>query len=264
MDGTMVFLSDSFWRVARPGNLMLLTLLAAVAFGWNSWRRLARRLSAIVTGLLLLIAFLPIHAWIGVPLEQRCRPGEELPDTVYGIIMLGGAVQASPRGRPDEVLLNEAAERLVELVRLARRYPNARLVVAGRGESSPATQRLLVDLGLAVDRFVFEQASRNTYENARLARDLVDPAPGENWLLITSAQHLPRAIGVFRHLGWPVLPYPVDFRAEVADTRIVRSSLAENLKQLDGVLHEWVGLLAYRLLGRTGALLPSCEPGIGT
>lgn len=160
--------------------------------------------------------------------------------------------------RPQEVAINDAAERVAELLRLAHRYPEARLVLTGRGESGPAVQRLLRDLGLDLGRFVFERESRDTYENAAFAKAMAAPASGETWLLVTSARHVPRAIGIFRRLGWEVLPYPVDYRTRSSGPWMTRIDLGGNLKAVNEALHEWVGLFAYRLLGRTSALFPDC------
>ena len=248
-------LADLFWLLARPGNLLLLVLLAAVGLAWAGRHRLARALATFAAAPFLLIALLPAHAWIGAPLEERCPRPQNLPDRVDGIVMLGGVISESP-ARPEEVVINDAAERVAELLRLAHRYPEARLVLTGRGESGPAVQRLLRDLGLDLGRFVFERESRDTYENAAFAKAMAAPASGETWLLVTSARHVPRAIGIFRRLGWEVLPYPVDYRTRSSGPWMTRIDLGGNLKAVNETLYEWVGLFAYRLLGRTSALFP--------
>ncbi len=113
--------------------------------------------------------------------------------------------------------------------------------------------------GIARDRVTLESRSRNTAENAAFTRVLVEPKPGERWLLVTSALHMPRAIGCFRRAGFPVEAYPVDW------TTPRRLSLApllpsfepgRGLRELDSAAHEWLGLLAYWLTGRTSAFLP--------
>jgi uncharacterized SAM-binding protein YcdF (DUF218 family) len=116
----------------------------------------------------------------------------------------------------------------------------------------------LIDLGVAPDRVLVEDRSRNTYENAVMSHDLVQPKAGETWLLLTSAWHMPRAVGCFRHTGWEVLPYPVDYRTEARPR--LELLLAPHLELLDLAAKEWVGLAAYRLLGRIDALFPAPEP----
>ena len=150
---------------------------------------------------------------------------------------------------------------------LAERHPEARLVLTGGdaailprpGEQEAELMRvLLVELGVAPERLLVEDRSRNTYENALFSHALVKPKPGETWLLVTSAAHMPRAVGCFRHVGWEVLPYPVDFRTE--DSPRPEFLLSRHLGLLDFAAKEWVGLAAYRLLGHTDTLFPAPQP----
>jgi len=73
------------------------------------------------------------------------------------------------------------------------------------------TRNLLESLGFDMSRVTFENKSKTTIENAKLSFELIQPKPGDKWLLVTSAYHLPRAVGLFRGAGWNVIPYPVDY-----------------------------------------------------
>ena len=161
--------------------------------------------------------------------------------------------------------LNEAAERLTVVAELARRYPDARIVFSGgsgalafgdRPEAEFAL-RLLESLGVAKGRVVSEDRSRNTVENARFSRELAQPKPGERWLLVTSAYHLPRAVGVFRQAGFPVEAHPVDWRTRGSrDALRPFATLGDGLRRTDTAMREWIGLLAYWLSGRSSELFP--------
>ena len=84
------------------------------------------------------------------------------------------------------------------------------------------------------------------------------PKPGERWLLVTSAWHMPRSMGSFRAAGFPVTAYPVDYRTRGGeDARRGFLHTSEGLRRLDLMVKEWLGLLAYRLSGRTDALFPA-------
>jgi uncharacterized SAM-binding protein YcdF (DUF218 family) len=145
-----------------------------------------------------------------------------LGDQITGIIALGGGL---PRTR--------------EAIRLARLFPSAKLVVTGGSQQEYAIAR--EQLG---PRIVVEPQARNTYENAFFTRRLVQPQPGDRWLVVTSAMHMPRAMGAFRGVGFPVEPWPI---------RDLQPTGSDSV----GILrHEWLGLLAYRLMGRTDALFP--------
>jgi uncharacterized SAM-binding protein YcdF (DUF218 family) len=86
---------------------------------------------------------------------------------------------------------------------------------------------------------------------------LVKPRPNEIWLLVTSAQHMPRAVGVFRKIGWPVIPYPVDYRSVADEPLSNRLDVAGNLVRLGDAMKEWMSLAAYYALDRSDELFPS-------
>ena len=116
---------------------------------------------------------------------------------------------------------------------------------------------LLEGLGILGDRVVLEPNSRNTAENAAFTKELVKPKPGELWLLVTSAQHMPRAVGCFRRVGFPVEAYPVGWRTGRDGYLGSPSTFGDSLARFDSATHEWVGLFAYWITGRTSEFLPS-------
>ncbi len=232
----------------RPSMLLLLCAAAGLVL-----RRPAVEWLGVVG--LLAIVLLPIGQWAARPLEQR-HPRPPPPTHVDGVIALGGALEQdifADRGIPS---LNSAAERMTELAALGLRYPLARLVfTGGSGRLLPdaATEAddaraLFLSLGVAPGRIEYESASRTTRDNAVLTRRLVRPRPGEMWLLVTSAMHMPRALGAFRKAGWDVRPWPVAYKTRGAGLRWEESP-GQRIGLLDAALHEWLGLLAYRLLG---------------
>jgi uncharacterized SAM-binding protein YcdF (DUF218 family) len=258
----MTFIASKlFWAVMAPGNLLVLLLLAGVLWLARSGRRRGLRLVGIVALVLLTIAVMPFGQWLAVPLEARF-PVPSLPEHVDGIIVLGGGVDARASRAHGQTALNDAGDRIVEAAVLARQHPEARLVLSGGegtmlayGEQEAAFERaLLIELGVPPERIVLEDRSRNTYENAVFSREVAKPGPGEAWLLVTSAAHMPRAVGCFRHAGWQIVPYPVDFRSNPSPS--VDFALSEHLGLIDSVTKEWVGLVAYRLLDRTDAFFP--------
>jgi uncharacterized SAM-binding protein YcdF (DUF218 family) len=179
------------------------------------------------------------------------------------MIVLGGAINGSAKG--EQVELNEGAERLTVLPELARRYPNARILFSGGsaalmydgGAEAKSAGRLLASFGIAQDRITLEDRSRNTVENARFSKAIVQPKPSERWLLVTSAYHMPRAIGVFRKAGFPVEAYPVDWRTHgVGDALRPFATMGEGLQRADTAVHEWIGVAVYWLMGLSSQLFP--------
>jgi uncharacterized SAM-binding protein YcdF (DUF218 family) len=213
---------------------------------------------------MVLVELLPVGRWALRPLEDRFPPVADPPAHVDGIIVLGGAVSPRSTHAHGIASLNWAAERMTAFVGLARRYPTARLVFTGGlgvGDTYPTTEAdvartLFTELGLPPERVIYESAARTTYENAVLSHKLVDPKPGEIWILVTSASHMPRAVGVFCRADWNVLPWPVGYKSVPERDGTVLAPFGEELDKIDLAAHEWEGLLGYYLTGRTDALFP--------
>lgn len=257
-------LSKLLWALLRPTAALILLSLAGLILTWIGRGRLGAGLMTVGIVGLVAIVLLPVDAWVLRPLEERF-PQIPSPAHVDGVIVLGGALDqllTEDRGIPS---LNSAAERLTTFVAMARRYPDARLVfTGGAGELFPGAtveadgvRTLLESLGLSPSRVVFERASRTTYDNAVMSRALVEPHDGETWLLITSASHMPRAVGVFRQAGWEILAWPVGYKTYHTGEPWLSLNLGEKIAGFDWGVHEWIGLITYRLLGRTNALFPS-------
>lgn len=253
-----------------PGNaLAVLGVLGVLLRVRPRTRRAGSRCLGVAALSFAALTVLPIGDGLIRPLENRF-PVPRPPAAVDGIIVLGGAVDprlSLDRGQP---AVNQAADRLIALPALARRYPGAKLVFTGGsgslaepdGREAPVARTLLVEtLGLPADRLLFEGESRNTAENAVLSRRLAAPRAGETWLLVTSAAHMPRAVGVFRAAGWPVLAYPVDFRSRT-DGPFLRFDLRTGLDLVTEAAKEWAGLVVYWLSGRSATLFPAPDPVI--
>jgi uncharacterized SAM-binding protein YcdF (DUF218 family) len=260
-------LSKVLWLVVAPGNLLALLALGGIGLqlaGGPRWRRRGLVLSGTVAGLMAVLLVLPVDAWLLEPLERRFPQPAAMPEKVDGIIVLGGMVDTSATAAWGRPTLNHGADRLTDFVYLARRWPAARLVFSGgsgalvntQQTEAPVAREILGRLGLDLGRVVFEGASRNTYENVRFSQEALKPQPGETWLLITSATHMPRAVGIFRRAGWPVVAWPVAYRTGLDAGQPPSLDLAATLLRFDEAVHEWVGLLSYRLLDRTDAWFP--------
>ena len=254
------------WTLLHPTSLIAEALLVGLILTRTAaWHRFGRRLLTGGVMAFIAVGLLPLGEWLVIPLENRFpRANLDRGEPPTGIIILGGAEDA--RADPPRELagLNESAERYTEAVALALRFPKMRVVFTGgtallvltaAGESVTAG-RLLEALGVDKARLTLEGRARDTYENAVFTKQLVNPAPGERWLLITSAWHMPRAMGCFRQAGFAVEPWPVDYRTGGRVEIWLKSGVPEGLRQMDFVMREYAGLVAYYLTGRTGALLP--------
>ncbi len=263
----MFFIASKIvWFVAGPVALAIVVGVLGILFGFTRFVRAAR---ALMAGTIIALAaglLAPLGAVLLRPLEERFpRPPADIPAPA-GIIVLGGAVDAEKSEARGQVSLTADAARMTIGVELAHRYPTARLVYTGgsaglRGEG-PAeaigARQLWLSLGVPAERMTFELKSRNTWENAVFTHALVKPRPGESWLLVTSAWHMPRSVGIFRDLGFDVIPYPVAY-CTFGDQRdfLLPTLMTGKVFMLDYSVREWVGLLAYRLAGKTDALFPA-------
>ena len=253
------------WIVGNPLTLLLAAFCLGVALAvvWRT-RRAGFRLLFFASLILVMLVVLPIGRVLLQTLESRFPPPDAGLERVDGIVMLGGAFHTKLAEARGEVSLNDASERLLAFIELARRYPSARLAFAGgSGQLAPGRlteaqllERALGQVGFADPRLVMEDRSRTTWENALLLRDVVRPQPGERWLLVTSAWHMPRAVGSFRAVGWEVTAWPVDYRTFPGGYGL-GFDLPRALETFDLAAHEWVGLAGYRLLGRTASLFPA-------
>ena len=251
---------------ALPSNFLIsLGLLGAVLMA-TRYARTGRRLAAASVVLLAIAGWSPLGNALMLPLEERFPPWDAARGAPTGIISLGGAIDTVVSPVRGEVALNEAAERLTAMAELVRRYPQAHVVFSGgsgRLIHDEATEaefavRLLESFGIERRRIILESKSRDTDENARFTKELLQPKDGERWLMVTSAHHMPRAIGAFRAAGFPVEAFPVDYRTRGAvDLLRPFATLGDGLRRTDTAMREWVGLVMYRLTGRTRELFPA-------
>lgn len=262
-------ISKTFWFFCQPSSLITLLLIGGLLLA-RSQRLLKLGSRMAWTGLAgLLIAGLgPVGNLLILPLEQRfAENAAKLSDKpIAGIIVLGGYEDGRTSDRRGTLHLNEAAERLTETARLAHRLPHLLVIVSGGSgavllEDKPAAEAIRVYLeaiGIAPSRIKLEAKSITTYENAKFTRDLVSPKPDQYWYLVTSAAHMPRSVATFRAQGFNVIAWPVDFRtADSDDWRRPFGSIPAGLKRVDEATMEWIGLVAYRVLGRSNDLFPA-------
>ncbi len=259
------YLSKIFWLFAHPLNLTGILLGIGLVLLVFHWTRLAGTSFALAFIVVALSTWTSLGALALHPLEDRFARPDPIPETIDGIIVLGGGFEGAVNLARGGYELNASGDRFVETAVLAKRYPGVPVVVTGgsgsmmmEGEGDADTApRLLTALGVDAERLLLENRSRNTDENALFTRDLVDPQPGQTWLLITSAFHMPRSVLLFRKAGFDVTPWPADYRTAGTETLgFAQSNAITNLHVTTIAIRERIGLVAYRLTGRTDRLLP--------
>jgi uncharacterized SAM-binding protein YcdF (DUF218 family) len=259
-------LSKTLGIMLLPTNFLIgLGLFGAVLL-FTRFAPLGRKLVLASVVLLAICGFSPFGNLLLYPLEQRFPPWDDTRGAPDGIVVLGGSIDPELSEAHGVTVFKGSVDRIIAAAALAHRYPNARIVFSGgsanlvsddSAKEADHAVSVFERLGIAKNRLTMERRSRNTQENAEFSKALVAPKAGERWLLVTSAYHMPRSIGVFRKAGFAVEAYPADWRTGGRIDRLGFSTFAsEGLDHTDSALREWMGLAAYRISGKTDALFP--------
>jgi uncharacterized SAM-binding protein YcdF (DUF218 family) len=257
-------ISKVAWFLLQPSTLLLVGFGIGIILVWTGHQRSGLRwlLGSLIA--ILIVGLTAFADLLTAPLEARFPRPDLAGQTIDGIIVLGGAEDGNG-GNREIMSLNEAGERMTEAVIMAKRYPGAVLMFSGgsgallREDSAAAknAQAFFMALGIASERIRLEDQSRTTFENAILSRAALQPKPGQRFLLVTSAWHMPRAMGCFRAAGFDVVAWSADYRTSgrVSLWRTF-AAVPDGLKRTDAMVKEYVGLLMYFATGRTTALFP--------
>ena len=257
-------LSKFFWIFVNPANIFLIIFILSWALLETRWRIYGRFLQRLLVLVSLMIATVPFSHWGLWVLENRFPQMMVLPDKVDGIIVAGGIVSpelSKDRGQP---VIGAAVERLTAMAQLAKFYPNAKIIFSG-GSGNPSHPNLkeahyiapfMTNMGLTQDRIIYEDKARNTAENAQITFKIAEPSVGDTWLLVTSAFHMPRAMGTFRKAGWKIQAYPVDYNTPKKFQWQFFFNFSGGLIKVSEFAHEVVGLIVYKITGRSQSFLP--------
>ena len=264
MDTLFFYISKLVWLFFSPDSLLLILMIFSLILLYIGEARLAKITLSITSLLLVLIAFFPIGEWLLYPLESRFQTNPTLPKKIDGIIVLSGAENPELSSIWKQVELNAAAERDLTFIRLAKKYPNSKLIFTGGSGSltkqefkgADIAEKMFRQLDFNTGKIIFERDSRNTYENIIYSKNIIKPNKNENWILITTGWHMPRSVGISCKSGWPVIPFPVDHQTKKDDLFRIDFDLSKNLKTLKTGMKEWMGLFAYYLSRKTTAFFP--------
>jgi len=247
-------LSKIFWILAAPSHWLLLLVLAT-ALCLLLGRHRAAKVFAMAAVALVLVAWLAAGPLVRDWEDRYPRP--PWPARVDGVVVLGSGFDSELLRIRRAPQTNAGVYRLVEGLAAARRYPGARLVFTGGSGAlggapfpeADTARYVFMELGWDPKRMILETRSRNTYENLLFSKEMVKPRPGEVWLLATSAMHMPRAMAIAGKLNWPMIPWSTDFMTAQQTDRDIWD-ISRNMSFLDYVVHEWIGLAAYRFTGK--------------
>lgn len=268
------YLAKVLWFLLQPSTLIALLIGYGSILIWTGWARWGRRFVTAGAILLLVAGLSPLGNALILPLENRFpRADLSVPPPPTGFILLGGAEDRLVGAARHAPTLNEASERVIEAAILAKQFPAAKIAFSGgdagvlykSSSEAEGASVLLTALGVPREQLILEGAARDTYENAVFLKEELAKmgllGPGTRWVLITSAYHMPRAMGAFRAAGFNAEAWPVDYRTRGrADLTRPFDKVSEGLRRVDVASREWVGLVAYWMSGRSDALFPGPRP----
>ena len=256
------FLSKILWNFFNPKNLILFIFLFGIFMRWIKFIKFSNLMFIISFLLFFLTAILPTGSYMIYLLEKNYHNKNEFPENIKGIIILGGATNPYLSEIYNQITVNESAERLIESSYLIKKYPNAKIYFAGGSGSlnfpklshAVVAKKFYENFNIDTDKIIFDYTSRNTYENILFAKQKFNPKKSENWIIITSAFHLTRSINIAEKLNWRLIPYPTDYRLPKKFEWNFSIDFIGNLSDFQFASHEWIGLIAYYIMGRSSKI----------
>ncbi len=267
MDNLFFILSKLAWGILSPINLIVMMMSIGTLF--LIFNKVVLAKLYLIPTMLLTTALLiyPISDYLMHPLETRFQKPKELPQNIDGIIVLGGGEERKLSLDWKTAEMGAGGDRFIAAAILAKAYPSSPILFSGGSgllnksysrDDVKIAEQLLTAVGINKQRLIIESRSRNTYENFSFLSPLLPEKSGQ-YLLVTSAFHMPRAMGIARKQGVNVIPYPVDYRSNSTAFRQYDFNLFEHLKVLEPAWREWVGLTVYYWTGKTTSWFPEME-----
>ena len=253
------FFSKIIWLILNPFNIFVFFNLLTIILFFFNLKKITITIFFINSFFLLIVSFFPIGNYLIYQIEKEYHSNIQIPEKLDGILILGGATNALMFKEYNQINVNDSAERLIESVKIIKKFKNSKVIFSGGsgilnrsdlGHSQVAKSFYSL-MGLNTDKIIFENKSKNTFENILFSKNIAKPKNNDRWLLITSAAHMKRAILVGLKQDWYLIPYAVDFQNTKKFQFTPNLNLLSNLYSFQKASHEWTGLLAYYLMNRT-------------
>tara|TARA_Y100000588_G_scaffold381706_1_gene467840 strand:- start:237 stop:1019 length:783 start_codon:yes stop_codon:yes gene_type:complete len=256
------FLSKFLWFILNPFNLFIYFLILAFFFNYINFKKISKLIFSFTILFFIFSGILPTGSYLNYLLEKDFHDTIILPKKVDGILILSGASNPNLTKEYNKISLNDSAERLTESIILINKYPNAKIIFSGGSGSlnpdaighSYAVKLFFENLNINLKNIIFENKSRNTYENILFSKNKAKPQSNEIWIVITSAFHLKRTLNIAKKLEWNLLPYPTDFKQSKKFEWKISFNFLNNFLTFQNSSHEWMGLAAYYWMGRTSKI----------
>lgn len=252
------------WGLVNFDIILLVFIILATIFVTRKNKNIAASILFFFVSITCLIIITPLPEWGMTLLENRFSEVQQLPKDVKGVIIIGGIVDrkiSQVRGEPS---FNMFGARMVPLLKLMETRPELTYMIMGGGkpyiegyQEADILMRHLDYIKPKLGKLLFDNISSTTVESAQVSYNMIKPKRGEKWLLLTSAYHMPRAVGVFKNAGWDIIPYPVDFRTSGKYEWRINLSLWWGFMMWSIFAYELMMNLTSYMNGESYAFLPS-------
>jgi uncharacterized SAM-binding protein YcdF (DUF218 family) len=208
--------------------------------------------------LFLFFGYTPLSNFFLSNIEDYIQPSKYPVQQLTGVIVLGGSFNSGLESKErNEVSLNSSAERLTKALEIYKKNPrllilfsgfSAELKTQGWNESDMA-KKFFLDQGVKLDNLLFENQSRNTFENIKYSKDIINNYRG-TWGLITSANHMPRSFFSFKKQGLILEPISVDYKTGTSRMFWINFDISSGLINWNIIFHEFIGLAYYKVTNK--------------
>ena len=237
-------------------SFFLLILIFLVLF--TNLKKLTIFCAKFLLILFLFFGYTPLSNFLLNKLEDFIKPSKYPVQQLKGIVVLGGSFNSGLQSKErNEVLLNSSAERLTKVLEIYNKNPKILILFTGfsgalkpQGWSeSDMAKKFFLEQGVRSENLIFENKSRNTFENINYSKDIIKNYKG-NWGLITSASHMPRSYFGFKRQGLILEPIIVDFKTGTSPIFWISFNIGSGLSNWSTLLHEVVGISYYKITGK--------------
>ena len=237
-------------------SFFLLILIFLILF--TNFKKLTIFSAKLLLILFLFFGYTPLSNFLLNKLEDFIKPSKYPVQQLKGIVVLGGSFNSGLQSKErNEVLLNSSAERLTKVLEIYNKNPKILILFTGfsgalkpQGWSeSDMAKKFFLEQGVRSDNLIFENKSRNTFENIIYSKDIIKNYKG-TWGLITSASHMPRSYFGFKRQGLILEPIIVDFKTGTSPIFWISFNIGSGLSNWSTLLHEVVGISYYKITGK--------------
>jgi len=238
--------------------LTLIILVQLVIIFFMESKKLVIFFSKLFLILFLFFGYSPLSNFFLSKIEDYIQPSKYPIQQLTGVVVLGGSFETGLESKErNQVFLNSSAERLTKALEIYKKNPRILILFSGFSNSikpqgwseSDMARKFFLDQGVKIDNLIFENQSRNTFENIKYSKDIITNYKG-TWGLITSANHMPRSFFAFKKQGLILEPINVDYKTGTSRMFWINFDISSGLRNWSIVLHELIGISYYKLTNK--------------